>query len=162
MRPFASVSDICSLRCPSLFCANFECLHWKRKGKSIQTIPHSCIFREFSVIISAGKRLERGVVWLGISNWRYFDAYRRLPGAIAPPYTEGGWLHDAEIPCAHQSGQPRRLYDRGYVREYGCGRRPLRADFGRGSGVGTGYVLTAVAAEGGTPSAVMPWASSLW
>ena len=44
--------------------------------------------------------MERGVVWLGISNWRYFDAYRGFPGAIAPPCTEGGWLHDAEIPCA--------------------------------------------------------------
>ena len=51
MGPFASVSDICSFWCPRLFCADFECLHWKRKRKSVQTGPHSCIFREVPVII---------------------------------------------------------------------------------------------------------------
>ena len=38
--------------------------------------------------------------------------------------------------------------DRGYVRECGCGRRPLRADFGRGPGVGARHVLTAAAGWG--------------
>jgi len=36
--------------------------------------------------------LERGVVWLGISNWRYFDAYRGFPGAIAPPCKAAGYM----------------------------------------------------------------------